>query len=68
MKNLIESDLSAGKKFAGESCFLNGELATITGRKNDFALIIQKSTGLGCEFAWQTVERIMNSDKNFKSF
>lgn len=46
---------------------LNGTRAAISGIRNEFATVTQISTGLACEFAWATVERIVKSGGNFKS-
>ena len=40
---------------------LNGVRATISGVKNDFATITQMPDGLRADFAWITVERIINT-------
>lgn len=46
---------------------LNGERATISGCLNDFATVTQLPNGLRAEFAWQTVERIVNNGGNFRA-
>lgn len=37
---------------------LNGEPAFISGYKHRFPLVIQKKTGLGCEFSWDAIRRV----------
>lgn len=39
---------------------LNGLPARVGGYRNRFATITQVSTGLACEWAWETVARIVN--------
>lgn len=46
---------------------LNGQPAYITGYRHQFATVKDKTTGLGCEFAWETVERILIRGGKFKS-
>jgi hypothetical protein len=46
---------------------LNGRPATISGLLCDFAIVSQFPTGLQAEFAWQTVERIINNGGNFRA-
>lgn len=51
-----------------EAVTLNGERALISGLKNDFATVRQIDSGLGCEFAWETVDHIVrNRNGEFKS-
>lgn len=38
---------------------LNGERAVVGGYRLPFAKVTQLRTGLSCEFAWETVERII---------
>jgi len=47
---------------------LNGVRATIGGVMNDFATVRQMPNGLGCDFAWATVEHIIeNHNGEFNS-
>lgn len=46
---------------------LNGQPAYVTGYTLPFAKVYDKSSGLSCEFAWETVERILNTGGKFKS-
>jgi hypothetical protein len=46
---------------------LNGNRARISGIRNDFATVTDSKTGLACEFAWPTVERIVLAGGAFKS-
>lgn len=46
---------------------LNGEEARITGAERRFATVTQIRTGLGCEWAWGTVARIVASGGAFRS-
>jgi len=48
-------------------CTLDGKAAAITGAARPFATVRYLDNGLGCEFAWPTVERILAGSKNFKS-
>lgn len=45
---------------------LNGQPAVIGGYAKPFAVVTQLSTGLSCEFAWETVFRVLSHGK-FKS-
>lgn len=46
---------------------LNGKPAVITGAGLDFAVVIDMKTGLGAEWAWETVRRIVDKGGAFKS-
>lgn len=46
---------------------LNGERAVIGGVRNSFATVTSLESGLSCEWAWETVERIVKRDGKFKS-
>jgi len=48
-------------------CTLDGKPACITGALNPFATVRFRDNGMGVEFAWPTVERILAGSKNFKS-
>ena len=51
-----------------EKVTLNDQPALISGIKNDFATVRQIDSGLGCEWAWATVDHIVrNRDGKFKS-
>lgn len=42
-----------------KSATLNGNPAKISGYRNRFATVTDMTTRLSCEFAWETVERIL---------
>jgi hypothetical protein len=46
---------------------LNGNPARISGARLDFARVTDTVTGLSCEWAWETVERIVANGGAFKS-
>ena len=46
---------------------LNGRPARISGTKLDFARVTDRETGLGCEWAWETVARIVAKGGAFQS-
>ena len=46
---------------------LNGVRARIVGIKNDFATVRQLPDGLQADFAWVTVERIVNNGGEFRA-
>lgn len=49
-------------------CKLDGELARVTGRLNDFATIASLvDASKSADFAWSTVDRIMSTSKEFHS-
>lgn len=48
------------RKLVGASVTLNGQPARVSGVQNQFANVTQLGTGLSCEFAWETVEHIIN--------
>lgn len=47
---------------------LNGEPARITGSGTAYAVVTQKRTHLGCEFAWSTAKRVLANGGHFKSY
>lgn len=46
---------------------LNGADARISGSRHEFATVRDTRTGLGCEWSWETVARIVASHSNFTS-
>lgn len=48
------------RELAEEEVTLNGRRAKISGVNNDFATVSQLPNGLRAEFAWPTVEKIVN--------
>ena len=55
-------------ELVAEKVTLNDQPAGISGIKNDFATVRQNDSGLGCEWAWETVDHIVrNRDGKFKS-
>ena len=55
------------RALCGTPCTINGQPAQVTGARLPFALILERDTGLGCEFAWPTVERVLAGSKNFRT-
>ena len=54
------------KQFTGESCYLDGAPAKVTGRLNAFATIAPLNPALpSVEYSWHTVNRIMRKDRYF---
>ena len=49
------------------SVTLNGNRAKISGVRNAFATVTDLETRMSCEFAWETVARIVERGGNFKS-
>jgi hypothetical protein len=54
-------DLDARRAAMDVPCTLNDRPATVVGFRNDFATVVDLESGLGCEFAWPTVYRILTS-------
>lgn len=46
---------------------LNGQPAKVTGALNDYAKVTQIESGLSCEWAWETVARIVANGGRFFS-
>ena len=46
---------------------LDGKRAKVSGIRNQFATVRDMETGLACEWAWSTVERIISKGGAFKS-
>ncbi len=46
---------------------INGNRAIVSGYLNDYARVTDATSGLSCEFAWPTVERILSKGGEFKS-
>jgi hypothetical protein len=51
----------------GGGVTLNGQPATVTGAQHAFAMVRDVRSGLGCEWAWETVARIRANGGAFKS-
>ena len=54
-------------KLAATPVTLNGEPAQIAGVKLPFAHVRNMETGLSCEWAWETVARIVANGGDFRS-
>lgn len=54
-------------KWTNQECFLDGKPAKIIGRVAGFATVYILGKATTVEFAWETVDRIMQRDKRFKS-
>lgn len=48
-----------GRDYVGADCTLDGERATICGRRNDFATVATIPDGPRYEYAWATVAHVM---------
>lgn len=48
-------------------CTINGRPARICGINDPFARVEDRETGLGCEFAWETVHRVLSNGGRFKA-
>lgn len=68
MRNVIHTAPPERLAFTQAAVTLNGRPARIRGARLPFALVVDSETGLGCEWAWPTVERIVASGGNFRSF
>jgi len=54
-------------KHAGELCTLNGRSAKVVDRLNEFATIgTLEEPFISVEFAWPTVERVINNGGKFR--
>lgn len=61
-------DIQRRVELVNERVTLNDQPARISGIKNNFATVTQLGSGLGCEWAWGTVDHIVsNRDGKFKS-
>ena len=49
------------------SCTLDGHPAKIIGWKNDFATVARLDGKAEFDWAWETVDRIMENNRDFKS-
>lgn len=64
---LTPARLHRRRELAAEKVTLNGEKAVISGVRKPFATVTSLVSGLSCEWAWETVERIVARDGKFKS-
>ncbi len=60
-------DIEEKRKLVETPVTLNGKRAKITGLSKPFAMVRQIDTGLGCEFAWETVKRVVEKGGHFNS-
>ena len=51
------------RELAEQSVRLNGRNASIGGVTNDFATVTQLPNGLSADFAWKTVEHVIEHSK-----
>ena len=49
------------------ACWLDGQPAKIVGWKRDFPMVAQLDGPLAVEYAWATVNRIMDRDRRFST-
>lgn len=54
-----EREIEKGRSYVGAACTLNGESATIVGRRNRFATVASFESALAVEYAWATVAYVM---------
>ena len=47
------------ERWSGAACLLNGQLAQVVGRLNDFATVRTLGGGVSHEWTWDAVNRIM---------
>lgn len=59
--------LERKQQLCNEEVFLDGKPAKIVGWKNDFAKVVDQQTGVGYEWAWSTVDRIVQNGGLFRS-
>ena len=52
-------------ELVGTKCFLNDEPAQIYGRLLDFPIVAQINSPLEVEYAWKSVQRIIDGDGKF---
>ncbi|QFG12161.1 Hypothetical Protein OBI_RACECAR_33 [Arthrobacter phage Racecar] len=64
---LTPARLEKRRELVAAKVTLNGERAVIGGVRNAFATVTSLESGLSCEWAWETVERIVKRDGKFKS-
>jgi len=65
MKQEMKDDLVLLSNIEG--CSLDGKPAKVCGRLNRFATVAQIDGPLALEWAWETVKRIMDTHRRFKS-
>jgi hypothetical protein len=61
-----EYTVADGKAYVGHDCTLDGMRARVTGGKEDFA-VVRADNGVGFQWSWEAVSRIMAKGGNFKS-
>lgn len=57
----------AGRWFVGEDCTLDGNMATIVGRRLEHGIVATLPVGPRVEFAWPTIAKVMSEGGRFKS-
>jgi hypothetical protein len=67
MSNVVRTAPPERLALTQASVTLNGRPARIRGARLPFALVVDVETGLGCEWAWPTVERIVATTGAFRS-
>lgn len=65
---LTEARIAKRQAFCSAEVTLNGNRAKVSGIRNRFATVTDLVTHLSCEFAWETVERIVERDGKFKTY
>lgn len=66
-KNIDKMQQRLADKWAGERCYLNGAPAKVCGRLNRFATIAALDSDASAEFAWHTVNAVMNRGRFFET-
>jgi len=59
--------LAARRAFCAAPCSLNGYPARVTGAQEAFATITDLASGLGAQWSWFAVERVLSGDGAFRS-
>lgn len=65
-----EADVSIERRreiVAMKGITLDGRDATVTGTREPFAMVMQVRTGVGFQWAWPTVDRIVKAGGRFVS-
>ena len=55
------------RQLCAKPCTLDGRPAAISGAALPFATVRFLDNGIGCEFAWPAVERVLAGSKNFRT-
>ena len=64
-KNHVSTD--ERRKLVAVPITLNGKPSKIVGILSDYALVADRETGLGCQWAWPAVRRVIAKGGAFRS-